>query len=135
MIDFGALIGEHAEIDRLIAEVEDLSRSSTPCPAEVLGALTTLHATLAEHLCREDDMMYPRLVDDAEIAVSAPALAMISEFHYLTGDWSLYLLSWPLTRISAEWARFGQETRALMARLHRRVDRENSLLYRSSRAR
>jgi hemerythrin-like domain-containing protein len=127
--DFDTLIADHREILRLIAVVEEIAEGSAPRAIEALRALTRLHATLAEHLRREDDMMYPRLIDHSEIAISRNALAMVSEFHYLTGDLSLYLLAWPESRIACAWTDFGEDTMAMMGRLRARLEHENALLY------
>lgn len=120
---------EHASLRRQVAALNRLAEAEAAAPAAALDALDQLRADIDSHLGHEDHLVYPRLVEGDDIAAQAIGLALISEFRFLTGDWQLYTRRWTGARIAADWAGFAAETKAMMARLRARIDREDALLY------
>lgn len=128
--DHARLRAEHAVLSRKMAGVAALAQASAPLPPRpVLDRLRRLQRALATHLAHEDCEIYPQLVGGDDPAAAAIGMHLRCEYHYLTGDWNLYLLRWKPARIAADWLGFAAETAEMMARLQARIEREDALLY------
>ena len=126
MVDRELLSKEHDEISalavRLIEEVE------ASVPGKDLSALRwRLNHVLMVHLAKEDKLLYPKLL--ASPATKGLAQRFADEMGGLAESYLAYNAAWPIQRVEAEWADFGEATRGIMNALRKRILREERDLY------
>ena len=122
------LISEHEHLDALATRLEECVAATAPDAELAVTLKARLSVSLADHLSGEDSTLYPRLVASAEPALVDTAHMMQNELAVLKLDWATYLSEWSDDVVEADWAAFGEDTRAMMARLRARIARENACL-------
>lgn len=128
-MSYERLIDEHAQIDRVLERLRGLVETDTPDLPAVTIALADVSGELAHHLAHEDSFIYPRMIAGESDVARDAATAFISDFAALRHDWDLYLTEWSAECIGADWQTFREATLSMIARLAKRVEAENTVLY------
>lgn len=128
-MSYERLIAEHARIDVQVELLTELVGADQPDVAAVVIALSDLSGALSSHLAHEDSNIYPQMIAARNTELSEAASRFVEEFATLREDWGLYLSEWGSEAIAGDWQNFRAETRAILARLAKRVRAENDLLY------
>jgi hemerythrin-like domain-containing protein len=118
------------EMDRLRAEHAALMALARIILAMVGDpARPALRDTLVRHLKCEDWALYPRLRASGDPELVRVTRAFELEMGDLADDFTAYDDKWTAARVAADWAGFRRETMTVLARLARRVEREDRELY------
>lgn len=126
MTDRATLSKEHAELDALAVGL--LAEVAAGEPSRNLSALRwRLNHVLMVHLAKEDKFLYPELL--ALPATRALARRFADEMGGLADAYLQYNADWPIERVAADWAGFGEATRGAMKALRHRILREERDLY------
>ncbi len=128
-MSFERLVAEHDRIDSVAQALGRMILHAVPSVNAILATRALLSTELTAHLAHEDSAIYPRLLAGGCESVAQTAHEFAEEFELLAHDWQIYLDEWDAESITADWAEFCNQTSAVMARLHSRIDRENALLY------
>jgi hypothetical protein len=127
------LISELCEEHRALeAQAEQLLRIvSAPVPdaAAVAAMRWAMVQALLDHCAREDRLVYDRLLTSGDAIATQVAWRYRQEHGTLGPAFANYVAAWPVGRISREWAKFGVETREIVASLAERIAREEQALY------
>jgi hypothetical protein len=101
--------------------------------SETYQSVATLRWKLARelivHLGLEDRLLYPALIDGSNRAAALMATQFKTEMGGLADGFTAYMATWDSQRMVKEWPAFCRETRAILALLGARIDRENRDLY------
>jgi hypothetical protein len=84
---------------------------------------------LLDHCNRENWLVYDRLLASGDAIATNIAWRYRQEHGALGPAFANYIAAWPVGRISREWARFRDETEALMTGLAERIEDEERVLY------
>ncbi|PAL20149.1 hemerythrin domain-containing protein [Sphingopyxis sp. GW247-27LB] len=124
------LRAEHAELARLSRQLADLLEASAAPPStEIEPIRAQLRDTLTRHLKCEDWALYPRLRAAGETDAARLARDFADAMGHVADDYDAYDRRWPPARVAAEWPAFRAESRAMLAALDERMERENRELY------
>lgn len=128
-LDREILSAEHRDLIVLSAKLLACVRQG-PSASEAISSLRwELARQLASHVCKEDMLVYPPLMNGPNRANAARAALFAEHLGGLAQQYHRYVERWPISRLSTEWPAFRQETEAVMGLLARRIAREESELY------
>ncbi|WP_109808919.1 hemerythrin domain-containing protein [Sphingosinithalassobacter portus] len=118
---------EHAMIDRCAKDLARLADQGAP-PRRLADALALLARTVADHLKREDALIY-ELAMRARPGIASGSIDRVKrDFETLKDNWVSYIDRWSEGAIAADRDSFAVETQAMLPRLHERVKLESDLL-------
>lgn len=129
MSSFELLINEHEMLMRAASDVDRALLKGAGESAGAMAALERLSILLDDHLAREDEELYPKLMLCADTKTAQMAEDFAAEFSELRLAWKQYLERWLPGPDAAHWIAFCGATRAILAKLTKRIQQENDLLY------
>mgnify|MGYP005994727553 CR=1 FL=1 len=124
-------IDQLREQHRQIADLsEDMLRAvAVDQPRPVSALRWRLARQLFAHLAMEDGIFYPMMARCRDPQLMQTARDFQAEMGGLASDFKAYMAGWSDARIAGEWPEFCVQTRAIIARMHRRMEREDRILY------
>jgi hypothetical protein len=123
------LCAEHRALEAHAAQLLAIVSAAVPDAAAVAAMRWRMAQALRDHCLREDRLVYDRLLSSGDAVATDIAWRYREEHGMLGPAFANYMAVWPVGRITAEWERFGAETRILMADLAERIAREEQMLY------
>ena len=130
MTELAKLRAEHAELVRIVRELEALiARPAPPNQLELFALRRDLSAVLIAHLKAEDWALYPRLLESGDQRVAATARLFKKEMGGLAAAYAEYSEKWNSDAIEADWPGYCSQSRGLFDALINRIVRENRELY------
>lgn len=130
MSSLAQLRQEHADLVKIVNELEELIASAVPPPSVALfGVRRRLSSLLIAHLKAEDWVLYPPLLSSADPKVAAVARHFIDEMGGLAQAFTVYVERWDALSIESDWPRYQRESRGIIDALTKRIIRENRDLY------
>lgn len=127
-MDVTELKRQHDEIALVAAQLGEAVGDEN-APRQVARLRWQLARLLMTHLALEDRLLYPAALHSSHDDARKTAMTLQQEMGDLAAQFSSYMTTWSDDRILREWPDFCAQTRAVLAALSARVDRENSLLY------
>ena len=126
MSEFAKLRQDHADLVRMVRQLEEMTGEPSPPPQlELFDLRRQITSTLIAHLKAEDWVLYPRLMASGDASVAAAGRAFNDEMTGLASAYSDYAARWGATAIDADWAGYCAETRGIIEALMTRITREN----------
>ena len=117
---------DHATLARIFKRLREvIQRPSAPPVIALFDLRRELMSTLLAHLKLEDWALYPQLIDSREPEVARVGRAFQEEMGGLAPAFLAYANTWNADSIGADWARYCQETNAILDALMDRLTREN----------
>jgi len=130
MSSLAQLRSEHAELVRIVKELEALIVGDTPPPAvKLFDVRRRLSSVLIAHLKAEDWVLYPPLLSSADPKVADTARHFVDEMGGLAQAFTVYVERWDALSIESDWLRYQRESRGIIEALTTRIVRENQELY------
>lgn len=130
MSSLAQLRAEHAELVRIVGQLQALVDGDTPPPqVELFQVRRKLSSVLIAHLKAEDWVLYPPLLSSDDAAVSATAQQFVDEMGGLAQAYSVFNEKWDALSIEANWAHYQVEAKGIIDALTNRIIRENRDLY------
>ncbi|WP_157215454.1 hemerythrin domain-containing protein [Flavisphingomonas formosensis] len=124
------LRSEHAELIRLSHQLRmHLYPAHAARNDELLLCRDRLYKLLTAHLQREDDMLYPRLIDGPDPQLAKTAEDFTREVGGLRDSVEVWMAIWTHDAITRGWDAFRAETEDLLDALSVRIVRENRELF------
>lgn len=122
------LCEQHAELRALAVRYEDELAMATPDPTALAKCRWTLARLISTHTAYERMHLYPVL---EAVGGNAAELGRVyaAEMVDLGTQLENHVRKWTLDAILSDWVNYSQSTRALMATLKARMDREESEAY------
>ena len=121
---------EHQRLDEAAARFETALLNTQPDTGDVFRCLSRFSNALAEHLLGEDELLR-QIIKSLEFGPAEQAFADFhAEMETLRWDWDEYLSGWDEAAARDDWELFAEHTVAMLARIRRRIARENDLLSR-----
>jgi iron-sulfur cluster repair protein YtfE (RIC family) len=122
---------QHAELIEIVRSIEpmlDPAKVAT-ATAEARNLISKLLGKLSIHLAMEDQSLYPRLVQHADLSVREIAKKFATEMAGVKPSVESFGKKWTENELRANPAAFCNEARKLFALLGDRIQRENTQLY------
>ena len=130
MSSLAQLRNEHADLVRIVKQLEELIGGDTP-PASLslFEVRRKLSSVLIAHLKAEDWVLYPPLLASDDKDVASTARRFVDEMGGLAQAFTVYVERWDALSIESDWTRYQKETRGIIEALTSRIVRENQELY------
>jgi len=117
---------EHASLARQFRRLaEVIEQPAAPPQLELFELRRELVSTLLAHLKLEDWALYPRLIESGDAEAAAAGAMFKEEMGGLAPAFLAYSNKWNAATITADWASYCAETRAILDALTNRLTREN----------
>ena len=130
MSSLAQLRNEHAELARIVKQLEELIAEEVPPPSlSLFEVRRKLSGLLIAHLKAEDWVLYPPLLSSADPKVAETARDFVDEMGGLAQAFTVYVERWDALSIESNWPRYQQESRGIIDALTKRIIRENQELY------
>jgi iron-sulfur cluster repair protein YtfE (RIC family) len=130
MSSLAQLRQEHADLVKIVKELEGLISGDTPPPSVALFEVRRkLSSLLIAHLKAEDWVLYPPLLSSADPKVAEVARHFVDEMGGLAQAFTVYVERWDALSIESDWPRYQRESRGIIDALTKRIIRENRDLY------
>jgi len=130
MSSLAQLRSEHAELVKIVKELEALISGDAPPPTLALfDVRRRLSSVLIAHLKAEDWVLYPPLLSSADTKVAETARQFVDEMGGLAQAFTVYVERWDALSIESDWTRYQRESRGIIEALINRITRENQELY------
>jgi len=130
MSSLAQLRNEHAELVKIVKDLEDLIAAEAPPPALALFEVRRkLSSVLIAHLKAEDWVLYPPLLSSTDPKVAEIARHFVDEMGGLAQAFTLYVERWDALSIESDWPRYQRESHGIIEALTKRIIRENQELY------
>lgn len=114
----------------MVRELEILIDGSAPPPSvELFNVRRRLSSLLIAHLKAEDWVLYPPLLESDDPHIAGTARQFVDEMGGLAQAFTVFVERWDALSIEADWPRYQQEARGIVAALTTRIARENRELY------
>ena len=123
------LVTEHDRIEELADSILRQAASDQPDDGAIATTLSELAQLVAEHLEKEDELIYPKL---AAASGNQKGARISDQLASLKQDWIAYLREWTPDCVAADHGGFSTETEAILGRLKTHVRLESDLLYASA---
>ena len=124
------LRSEHDLLLGLADELEAASSGEAPGDFTPLFILLGRFAELLQtHLLREDNMLYPAMLDSRDAEAASVAAVFQEEIGGLATRLEHFEATWTGIEISRRWPDFREEIQGLLEDLRVRIGRENDELY------
>ena len=129
LTSFDKLIAEHDELEAA-AQLLLLTANCREFDVDAVMAIRSkLAMDLADHLIKEDGLVYPHLLASSDASISNAAGTFITDFQDIASVWSGYVDYWTPANIMADVQGFRDMTHVVVKRLIDRIQRENDELY------
>jgi hypothetical protein len=117
---------DHATLAKLFRRLEEAIESAGP-PSQIalFDLRRELLSTLLAHLKLEDWALYPRLIESGDSEAASAGQTFKDEMGGLAPAFLAYAEKWDANSISADWAGYCENTRAILDALTNRLTREN----------
>ena len=130
MSSLAQMRNEHAELVRIVKELQGLVDQDSPPPSIKLFELRRwLSSLLIAHLKAEDWVLYPPLLASQDAEVARTARLFVDEMGGLAQAFTVYIERWDALSIESDWPRYREESRGIIGALTNRIVRENQELY------
>jgi hemerythrin-like domain-containing protein len=132
MISIEMLRKQHADIlEQIDAIVKSIKENKDdPSKEMVRELLANLSAELELHLLIEDDLLYPTLMKDSRESIRNVAHMFVIELSGVKEAFKKYKAKWAShDTIAVSLEAFISETKAIVALLRKRIDKENNELF------
>jgi iron-sulfur cluster repair protein YtfE (RIC family) len=130
MSSLAQLRAEHAELVRIVGELQTLIDNDVPPPqVELFKVRRKLSSVLIAHLKAEDWVLYPPLLNSNDSVIAATAQEFVDEMGGLAQAYSVFNEKWDALGIEADWAHYRAEAKGIIEALTNRIIRENRDLY------
>jgi hemerythrin-like domain-containing protein len=130
MSSLAQLRSEHAELVKIVKELEAMIGGDAPPPSVALFEVRRkLSSLLIAHLKAEDWVLYPPLLTCADPKVAETARHFVDEMGGLAQAFTVYVERWDALSIESGWPRYQRESRGIIEALTNRIIRENQELY------
>ena len=130
MSSLAQLRNEHAELVRIVKDLEQLIAGDTPPPSlSLFEVRRKLSGTLIAHLKAEDWVLYPPLLSSPDAKIAETARQFVDEMGGLAQAFTVYGERWDALSIESDWPRYQKESRGIIDALTKRIVRENQELY------
>lgn len=130
MSSLAELRNEHAELVRIVKELESLvDRDTPPACLDLFDVRRRLSGLLIAHLKAEDWVLYPPLLSSGDAQVAATAKQFVDEMGGLAQAYTVFSERWDALSIESNWAGYRKEARGIIEALTNRIVRENRELY------
>lgn len=123
---------QHDVLVAMAVELSERSQSidSLEAAVAIRDLLNRLAGKLVVHLAKEDESLYPRLLESPESSVVAMTKKFIREMGDLASTFETYNKRWVTpANILERQDEFRSETATIVGALGERIDRENNQLY------
>lgn len=127
-MDVSELKRQHVEIAK-VARLLGATVANAAQPQPIAALRWQLARLLMTHLAMEDRLFYPALQRMADSAARETGARFQTEMGGLGASFSTYMAHWSDDRVAADWPGFCAATRALLAALANRIEREDRQLY------
>lgn len=130
MSSLAQLRAEHAELVRIVGELQVLIGRETPPPqVELFQVRRKLSSVLIAHLKAEDWVLYPPLLSSDDPVIADTAQHFVDEMGGLAQAYSVFNEKWDALSIEADWSHYQAEAKDIIDALTNRIIRENRDLY------
>jgi iron-sulfur cluster repair protein YtfE (RIC family) len=130
MSSLAQLRNEHAELVRIVKQLEELISGDAPPPSlSLFEVRRKLSSVLIAHLKAEDWVLYPPLLSSPDAQVAETARQFVDEMGGLAQAFTVYVERWDALSIESDWPRYQRESRGIIEALTTRIVRENQELY------
>lgn len=130
MSNLAQLRNEHAELVRIVKELDQLIQGdSPPVAVKLYDVRRRLSSVLIGHLKVEDWVLYPPLLSSSDPEVANTVRQFVDEMGGLAQAFTVYVERWDALSIESDWPRYQKESRGIIAALTCRITRENQQLY------
>lgn len=130
MSSLAQLREEHAELVKIVGELQALIDRETPPPSvELFQVRRKLSSVLIAHLKAEDWVLYPPLLTCDDPTTAATAKQFVDEMGGLAQAYTAFSEKWDALSIEADWAHYRVEAKGIIDALTNRIVRENRDLY------
>lgn len=130
MSSLAQLRAEHAELVRIVGELQALIDRDTPPPqVDLFQVRRKLSSVLIAHLKAEDWVLYPPLLSSDDPVIADTAQHFVDEMGGLAQAYSVFNERWDALSIEADWAHYQSEAKGIIDALTNRIIRENRDLY------
>jgi hypothetical protein len=121
---------DHDRLDDLLGRLDGmLARPKPPPTLELFGLRCEVARLLFAHFQLQDHILYPSLLARREPGVAAFGQVLHDEIGSLASTYFAHLDKWEPQAIERDWAAYGVESAALLARVRARIAREHAELY------
>ena len=127
-ISLERLLVEHDELDAQRLALMELA-AGPAAPRKAHRMLANFAAQIDGHRAHERRCIYGPLMaieEEGDLGIGITVRDLVGE---IEGDWSAYLRSWNVKRITAEWNAFAIETQRILTKAGERLRIENQLIY------
>ena len=119
LLDIAAKIAAHLHVDELMND-----------DSEVLSLLAVLLGKLSVHLEMEDQILYPKLLGQADEETKSVARRFIAEMGGIGNSIDAYEKKWlPASEIQKDPSGFIEQTKSVFDVLAARIEKENNEMY------
>lgn len=130
MSSLAQLRNEHAELVKIVGELQALIDRDTPPPSvELFNVRRKLSSVLIAHLKAEDWVLYPPLLTCDDAAIAKTAKQFVDEMGGLAQAYSVFNERWDALSIESNWAGYRKQAGGIIEALTNRIIRENRDLY------
>jgi hypothetical protein len=130
MSSLAQLRNEHAELVKIVGELQALVNRDTPPPSvELFNVRRKLSSVLIAHLKAEDWVLYPPLLTCDDPNIAATAKQFVDEMGGLAQAYSVFNERWDALSIESNWAGYREHAGGIIEALTNRIIRENRDLY------
>ena len=130
MSSLAQLRAEHAELVKIVGELQLLIDRDTPPPSvELFQVRRKLSSVLIAHLKAEDWVLYPPLLSSHDPVIADTAQHFVDEMGGLAQAYSVFNERWDALGIEVDWAHYRAEAKGIIDALTSRIVRENRDLY------
>ena len=127
---YSQLVNEHDRIEELADTILRMAASDDPSNDAISTTLSELAQLVAQHLEKEDALIYPRLAAGPNSPKGSDRIG--DQLATLKQDWIAYLREWTPDCVAADNDGFSKETEEILGRLKTHVRLESDLLYASA---
>jgi hypothetical protein len=125
--DVERVLQEHSALTQASSHIESILIAGADRDCELFASLSQYATLLAEHLLGEHDVLQGA-ANRRGGHISGYATTMLTELDALRSDWEEYLTIWNEEKAADDWPSFAEQSAAILARIRRRIQRENELL-------
>jgi len=120
---------QHAELIRLVKDLQTDAESPNMDGRALRSSLSGLGGKITMHLAMEDDSLYPRMRSHSNPAVGTMATRFSEEMQGIKSAFQAFSERWSAQKIEGDRASFRNEMQAIFSALENRIQRENNELY------
>lgn len=121
---------DHDRLDELLGRLAEMLDRPQPPPAlELFSLRCEVARCMYAHFQLQDHTLYPTLLGRREAGVAELGQVLKDEIADLAAAYFSHLDKWEPQSIERDWARYQDESAALLKRVRARIAREHAELY------